>query len=597
MVILDDDRRLSDANPTACQLLGLNLEQLVGRQLDELLAAGARERLAEQWPALLRDGGDQAGYELERDDGLRVAIEFTATDQLAPGRHLWLIGDIETQDGLSEVGRSNRRALLEAQSVGGFGNWEWDLASGRMGWSAEARHIVGIDPTVAPSWDQTLELIHPDDRPGLVAVLEAAQATRERFAHEYRVMRADGTFRVIESHGEVIAETGGAPSRILGTVQDITDRRQAEIERRNLASVLDTSDDAITTCSLDGVFVTWNRGAEKLYGYTAQEAIGQPLDLIIPPGERATDHLNWERLLNDEPVRSLETVRVTKDGRTVVVSVTRSLIVDATRGVIGVASVGRDITQAKQAQALLAAAHADAVAASEMKSQFLENMSHEIRTPMNGVIGMNELLLDTELDDEQREYVEHIARSSEDLMAIINNVLDVSKIESGQLTLDVGEFALHETIEQACAAAGAEARAKGLSFELQIAEAVPLHARGDARRIRQVLSNLVANAVKFTAEGQIAVRAAVTPLTAGNTRLRAEVADTGIGIGALALEHIFDPFTQVDASLTRRYGGAGLGLAIARDLVGLMGGTIGADSKPGHGSTFWFQLDLGDCVF
>ena len=178
-------------------------------------------------------------------------------------------------------------------------------------------------------------------------------------------------------------------------------------------------------------------------------------------------------------------------------------------------------------------------------------------------------------------------------MVIINNVLDVSKIESGQLTLDVGEFALHETLEQACAGAKAEARAKGLSFELQIAEALPLRALGDARRIRQVLSNLVANAVKFTAEGEIAVRVVAAPLAAGNTRLRAEVADTGIGIGALALEHIFDPFTQADASLTRRYGGAGLGLAIARDLVG----TIGADSKPGHGSTFWFELDLGDCVF
>ncbi len=597
MAVLDDDRRLIDANPAACRLLGLKSAQLVGRQLDEFIATDARGVFSEQWPALLRNGGDHAGYELERKDGSRAAIEFTATDQLAPGRYLWIIRDIEKQGGLSEPGRSNRRPMLDAQSVGGFGHWEWDLASGRMDWSAQARHIVGIEPTAAPSWDQTLELIHPDDRPGLVAVLEAAQTSRERFAHEYRVTRADGTFRVIESHGEIIAEAGGAPSRILGTVQDITDRRQAEIERRNLASVLDTSDDAITTCSLDGVFVTWNRGAEKLYGYTAQEAIGQPLDLIIPPGERATDHLNWERLLKDEPVRSLETVRVTKDGRTVVVSVTRSLIVDATRGVIGVASVGRDITQAKQAQALLAAAHADAVAASEMKSQFLENMSHEIRTPMNGVIGMNELLLDTELNDEQREYAEHIARSGEDMMVIINNVLDVSKIESGQLTLDVGEFALHETLEQACAGAKAEARAKGLSFELQIAEALPLRALGDARRIRQVLSNLVANAVKFTAEGEIAVRVVAAPLAAGNTRLRAEVADTGIGIGALALEHIFDPFTQADASLTRRYGGAGLGLAIARDLVELMGGTIGADSKPGHGSTFWFELDLGDCVF
>jgi len=380
-------------------------------------------------------------------------------------------------------------------------------------------------------------------------------------------------------------------ARLRESAQHVADRRRTEIVHQNLASVLDASDDAITTCSLDGVFLTWNRGAEMLYGYTAQEAIGQPLDLIIPTGERATDHLNWERLLNDEPVRSLEAVRMTKDGHIVVVSVTRTLIVDPTLGVVGVASVGRDITHQTHAQSMLAAAHAQAVAASELKSQFLANMSHEIRTPMNGVIGMNDLLLQTDLTDEQRFYSEEVARSGEQMMAIINDILDVSKIEAGQLTLDVCDFAVRETIEQACVAAKLQAAAKGLTFELETDAGLPPRARGDDRRLRQVITNLVANAVKFTAHGSIVVRAS-TASHDGRIALRIEIADTGIGIDPQTLERMFEPFTQADASTTRHYGGTGLGLAIARQLVNLMGGTMGATGQPGQGSTFWFEVNL-----
>ncbi|MGA3362511.1 MAG: PAS domain S-box protein [Solirubrobacteraceae bacterium] len=474
------------------------------------------------------------------------------------------------------------------EAVGRFGSWDWDLTTDTMQLSDRTCQIFGIQPLTPVSREQMLELVHPQDRAGVAEVLATARTTRRGFAHEYRALRGDGTVLVIELNGELVLDPGQRAPRLLGTVSDITDRRRAETERRNLATVLDSSDDAITTCSLDGVFLTWNRGAEKLYGYTAEEAIGQPLDLIIPVGERAKEHLNWERLINDEPVRSLETVRLTKDGRTVVVAVTRSLIIDATRGVIGVASVGRDITEHKRAQALLAAAHADAVAASELKSRFLANMSHEIRTPMNGVIGISELLLGTELSAEQRSYAEQIARSGEDMMRIINDILDISKIEAGQLELEVRDFNLHEAIEHACALAGLEARAKGLALEVQIAAGVPRRVHGDGQRLCQVVLNLVSNAVKFTQQGTVAVRAS----RAGGARIRIEIADTGIGIEPHALHRMFEPFTQADASTTRRYGGTGLGLAIARDLVGLMGGRIGAESQPGQGSTFWFELEM-----
>ncbi len=266
----------------------------------------------------------------------------------------------------------------------------------------------------------------------------------------------------------------------------------------------------------------------------------------------------------------------------------------ADRHLRGVLMNARDVTERNRAEAELAAARDRAVEASNTKSAFLANVSHEIRTPMNGVLGMNELLLDTELDSGQRAFAEQVSRSGEQMLALINDILDVSKIEAGQLELDVGDFDLPDAIDQACAVSRVQAAGKGLEFVLDIAAEVPRRTRGDARRLRQIILNLVSNAVKFTAEGSVTVRAGSRRADGGGLITRIQVTDTGIGVDPSMLDHMFDPFTQADASTTRNYGGTGLGLAIVKELVDLMGGTIGCESELGKGSLFYFELPLPD---
>jgi PAS domain S-box-containing protein len=330
------------------------------------------------------------------------------------------------------------------------------------------------------------------------------------------------------------------------------------------------------------------------YGYTRDELLAMTIAELRPP-EDLPEFLARQEELKRESHHGLTTPTRTwrhryKDGTIIDVEITSDdLRLDgrACRIVLS-----QDVTERNRTLAELAVARDQAVEASNVKSAFLANVSHEIRTPMNGVIGMNDLLLDTELDDEQRSYAEQVARSGDQMMAVINDVLDLSKIEAGQFELDIADFDLHETIEQACAMVGPQADAKGLALKLALAADLPARVRGDSTRIRQVLSNLVSNAVKFTAEGSIVVRVASVGGSGGDARLRFEVADTGIGVDPQALERLFQPFEQADASTTRNYGGTGLGLAIVRELSERMGGRIGAASEPGVGSTFWFELEL-----
>jgi signal transduction histidine kinase len=269
----------------------------------------------------------------------------------------------------------------------------------------------------------------------------------------------------------------------------------------------------------------------------------------------------------------------------------------------------RDIADLKASQAALQVAREVAEAASQAKSSFLANMSHEIRTPMNGVLGLTELVLQTELSERQRKFIELAHKSAKGLMVIINDLLDVAKIESGRVVIEQAPFSLHDCLREALHPLLLQAHDKGLQLNVKMRPGVPQYARGDALRLRQVLVNLVGNALKFTENGEVRVEVqrvegelpSQVADSADNAepgspterlRLRFSVHDTGIGMTSEQIQHIFEPFTQADGSITRRYGGTGLGLTIVQRLVALMGGRVQVDSQPDRGSCFSFEVAL-----
>ena len=374
-------------------------------------------------------------------------------------------------------------------------------------------------------------------------------------------------------------------------------RRRAEAElterEEHLSGVLEAASDAYIAVDPDGRITAWNARAADIFGHERSAAIGADLaDLIVPPDLRAAHRAGLLRVLRGGAPRVLGQ-RVTLDaihrsGHRFPVEI--SLWQSSTSGVPRFNAFVRDVTELRRAEEQLAAARDAALAASRLKSEFVANMSHEIRTPMNGVLGMTALLRDTALDPVQRDYADTIAGCAEALLVVIDDILDFSKIEAGKLELETVDFELRAVIDDVVNLLVPGSQAKGVEMIALVDPEVPAAVNGDPHRLRQVLTNLVGNAVKYTDEGEIVVH--VKPSQHGPPFVHFGVRDTGLGITAEQRIRLFDAFEQADASTTRRFGGTGLGLTISRRLVHLMGGSLGVDSTPGTGSTFFFDVPL-----
>ena len=459
-----------------------------------------------------------------------------------------------------------------------------------LSWNRAAEKLYGY--TAEEIVGKSVSLLIPTDRPyELEGILTRARRREAIDRLESLRVCKNGTVVAVSLTISPICDASGDVVAVSASARDTTERRRSDQLRFHQAAIIESSDDAILSKTLDGVILTWNRAAEKLYGYTAGEIVGRSVSLLIPADRPNEMEGILARAGRGEAIDHFESFRVRKDGSLVPVSLTISPIRDASGNVGAVSTSARDTTE-RTRQRDLEAGREEALEASRLKSEFLATMSHEIRTPMNGVIGMAGLLLDSNLDGEQREYAEAVRNSGQALLLIINDILDFSKIEAGHLDLEDIDFNLAAVAEEVVELLAGAAHARGLEIVVAIDPDIPIVVRGDPGRLRQILTNLVANAVKFTDTGEVVISVAATATETSSVEARFEVRDTGIGIPVDVQARLFESFTQADASTSRRYGGTGLGLAISRRLVELMGGKMAVESTPGSGSTFSFTVSL-----
>ena len=384
---------------------------------------------------------------------------------------------------------------------------------------------------------------------------------------------------------------------LIGT--DNTARQQIEAERKKLdqrlrdqqfytRSLIESNTDALMTTDPSGVITDVNKQMEALTGCTRDELIGAPFKTFFTDPERAEAGIH--RVLSEKKIADYELTARARDGKMTVVSYNANTFYDRDRTLQGVFAAARDVTERKRVELELKHAKASAESASRTKSEFLASMSHEIRTPMNAIMGIADLLAKTELSLEQDKYVQIFRRAGDNLLNLINDILDLSKVEASQLELEQTCFSLPDLLEKVTEMVEGRAREKSLALVFEVAANVPVSLVGDPTRLRQVLLNLMGNAIKFTEEGEVSLRVTSELDSTVPTALHFTVSDTGVGIPPGQLDRIFERFTQADSSTTRRFGGSGLGLTISKRLVELMGGSIFCESTVGAGSVFSFVV-------
>jgi two-component system, sensor histidine kinase and response regulator len=491
--------------------------------------------------------------------------------------------------------RNTKESSTFAQASAGVATFDVDVLNDALTCSGNYFEFLSIPETKrASDRGSFLARIHPDDINTVLMPENKMTGDATTYQREYRIVLDGGHVRWINEKGNITRDSAGEVTRIIGAMIDVTDLKSAmaaldSAEERLARAVRGTQDGLWEFNAVDKSFWFAPRFAQML-GYepgelgTGMEAF---LDLTHPEDRERVKGDIWTHVGSDSPydvefrlrhkLGHYEWVRSRAQGG-----------FDSGGNSAKLAGSIQLITDRKAAEKATLEAVRVAESANRAKSDFVANMSHEIRTPMNGVLGMTDLLLDTQLDALQRDYAETIRDSGASLLTVINDILDFSKVEAGKLELELLNVDLRDTFEDVSRLLSIQAHAKGLELTAQIDEKLPHFVKGDAGRIRQILLNLAGNAIKFTDKGEVSLEIKVLETGESGTTVRCEVRDTGIGIPADRVPSLFTPFMQVDSSTTRRFGGTGLGLSIVKRLVELMGGKTGVESVEGAGSLFWF---------
>jgi two-component system, sensor histidine kinase and response regulator len=521
---------------------------------------------------------------VERDElGRMVSFAGSVTD---------VHEDRLAQEELRIVRARYERAIQGTQD----GLWEWDILTERMWMSPRFRELLGYTREELPGDATTLltQMVHTHDHRKLLAMARAHLEGRKPFDTEVRMRKHSGVHRWFRIRGSVERDGEGQPLTLSGSIQDITPQKVAEEARvdaeRRVERAIRGSSDGFFEHDVAKSTTWYSPRMREMLGYSPNDPFPSSLkELMSTEDRKLIEVATRKHFENNEPydvVYRLPTLKGELRWFRARGRCERDVHGAPTRFSGSI----QDITTQREAEAALVAAKEASAAANRAKSDFLANMSHEIRTPMNGVLGMTELLLDTPLEPVQREFGETIRTSATSLLGILNDILDFSKIEAGRLEIERVEVDVRECVEDIATMMAVQAAAKNLEFIVNVDPAIPDRVFGDPHRLRQIMTNLIGNAIKFTSEGEVVVEVLAVAVQSGRALLNFEVRDSGLGMSREVLGRLFQPFVQADASTTRHYGGTGLGLSIVKRLVELMGGQISVVSTVSVGSAFSFTL-------
>ncbi|HEX3974639.1 MAG TPA: PAS domain S-box protein [Solirubrobacteraceae bacterium] len=599
IALVGPNGRWLEVNRALCGIVGYTEAEMLERTFQDITHPDDLEADLARLRQVL--AGEIPTYQMEKryfhKDGhaiwAKLSVALVRDERGTPLHCVSHIEDITRAKAAESALREGRRLLDESQSVAGVGSWTWNLETGEPAWSVQQYLLHGVNPlSDAPALHDFLELVHPEDRERVRTKIFDIVRNRAPFIDEYRVTLGGSRVRMLSVRGDYLAADAsmGLPPRIAGTAQDVTAERAARVVREETENrqrvLLSSLPDTMVVLYDRELRCRFVQGAlMKELGVDRDAFEGKLLSELVTPARLETLEPAIHRAFTGES-GSLE--YSAGDGRTYAVDIAPYRSED--RSITGAFSVWRDISQRRRMDDELRASREKALEASRLKSEFVANMSHEIRTPLNGVVSMAELLLDTPLNGEQSQYAQVAMTSAEALMRVINDILDFSKIEAGKLEIVREDFSVRAAVQDVAEIVGVKAAERGLALEVSVGHDVAPAINGDGNRVRQVLMNLLSNAVKFTSAGEVTVTVDLIDGAGSDVQLRFAVADTGIGIDTETLAALFEPFSQADATTTRRYGGTGLGLCISRQLVELMDGEIGCGSEPGVGSRFWFTL-------
>jgi PAS domain S-box-containing protein len=576
-----------------------------------------REPLAAAWSAHLPNssGKDRIThqYRLLHVDGSTRHMQFHARIvRDANGKAICIRGldwevTFEVQATLelkqqAEQLRATERRLERASRNSMQGHWETDMLTGKTWMSESLMDLFGYDYSMQiTDWKSfTKQWIHPDDLKEYKKILANHLQHGTPYECRVRFLRGDGSglYQWTAMRGACERDADGKQVRVTGSSRNIHEQQLAQLELQAMQARFERAIRGTRDALFDLDLKTRQSWVSpRLWELIGHDAASMPRELDDPYRYvHPDDVMLLEAALQEHCAQGLpydiEYRMQHRSGEWLWVRSRATAERDADGVALRLSGSVHDISEARLAREALIKATQEAEAANRAKSTFLATMSHEIRTPMNGLIGMTDLLLDTPLERTQREYVDTIRASSDSLLAIINDVLDFTKIEAGKLQVERIETRLRSLVDDVAAVMALQAAAKGVELIIDVAPEVPESVLGDPQRIRQCLSNLLGNAVKFTALGEILIEVNQQTAASGLVSTHFSVRDTGIGMNAEAAARLFQPFVQADSSTTRKFGGTGLGLSIVKRLVEIMGGQVGLESEPGVGSTFWFSLPL-----